>query len=920
VWKVDRCQVGADTPRKQQGYAAHMVRGLFAIALLGACSSSARNVAEVATPPASASAPGAAPAAAAALDPPKPVLRLPRNFLPTGYRVRLVLDPARPGFHGEITIDGELRERSKVLWLHGRGLKVATARVVSGDKVRRVDVAPVGEDLLSLRPAEPLDAGHHALTIEYDGAFDGVEPVGIYKRTFEENAYIATQFESIYARRAFPCFDEPDNKVPWQLTLDVPEALLAVANTPVVAEHAVGNGTKRVAFAPSKPLPSYLVAFSVGPYELVDAGKTRSGTPMRIVAVKGRAKDAQWAAETTPRIVQLLEDYFGTPYPYEKLDQLSQPVLLGGAMENPGLVIYAKGIILHDPARITQSQRLDWVDIAAHELAHQWFGDLVTTAWWDDIWLNEGFANWVEAKIVTEFDPAWRFGLNQGANRDGALQADSVATARRVRQPIANAGDIFQAFDSITYDKGQSVLAMFEHAIGPERFRDGVRAHLARHRFGNATSADFLAAISEVAGHDVAPAFSGFLDQTGAPMVRAELRCEPGRPPTVQLAQRRFVLPGSPPVPQGTTWKFPVCIAFDRGGARGEVCSEMTAATAEVALDTKACPAWIFPNAGGLGYYRTSQPEAALVALRDRGWSVLTPVERMAVYQDISASTLTGEVGIDLELSFVTRLMAEKHRHAVRAAVDVAWHATDLVDPAKLPLVRAWIRATFGPAARALSWQPRPRDDIDAEQERGALVSLVAWSGDPVLRGAAVKLARDWRTLPSSTRRRVLEVAADADRGTFDRLLAAAPVEKDPELRADLLRGLAGVSDESRLRKVLELLWDQRIEPTEARRFVYAGRTHALRKVTEVYVRDHLKQLFERFPDNGDEGAANLAWAFFGGCDASRRDEVAAFVTQAFGHFIGAERVIAQGLEELDQCIAIRRLLGPRLETWLTKR
>jgi alanyl aminopeptidase len=268
----------------------------------------------------------------------------------------------------------------------------------------------------------------------------------------------------------------------------------------------------------------------------------------------------------------------------------------------------------------------------------------------------------------------------------------------------------------------------------------------------------------------------------------------------------------------------------------------------------------------------------------------------------------------------VPRLMAEKHRFAVRAAVDAAWQATDLVDPAKLPAVRAWIRATFGPGGRALGWQPQPRDDLDAEQERVALVSLVAWSGDPALRGAAVKLAGDWRTVPSATRRAVLEVAVDADRRTFDRLVAAAPLEKDPELRVDLLRALARVTDESRLRKVLELLWDKRLEPVEARRFVYAGRTYALRQVTEAYVRDHLKQLFERFPDNGDEGAANLAWAFFGGCDASRRDEIAAFVTQTFGRFIGAERTIAHGLEELDQCIAIRRMLGPRIEAWLAKR
>ncbi|MGH9884223.1 MAG: M1 family metallopeptidase [bacterium] len=464
--------------------------------------------------------------AAPALDPPQPALRLPRNFLPTGYRARLALDPAKDGFEGQVQIAGEIRERSKSFWLHGRKLKVTAAKIMRGEQSIRVDVAPAGDDLLSFRPAEPLDPGPITLSVEYTGVFDTTEGTGAYKRTFDDAAYIETQFESISARRVFPCFDEPDNKVPWELTLDVPKALIAVANTAQTGETAVDASTKRVTFAPTKPLPSYLIAFGVGPFELVDAGKTRAGTPMRIIALKGRAHEAKWAAETSARIVQMLEDYFGARYPYEKLDQMSFPVQSGGAMENVGLITYGKTVMLHDPATIAHGDRVLWVGVAAHEIAHQWFGDLVTTAWWDDIWLNEGFANWLGAKIVSEFEPAWHGDLMQGAERNAALAADSQASARRVRQPIAQVGDIFQAFDTITYEKGESVLAMFEHRIGPERFREGVRNYVTRHQFGSATSTDFLAAISEVAGHDVAPAFRTFLDQSGAPVLRTELRCE----------------------------------------------------------------------------------------------------------------------------------------------------------------------------------------------------------------------------------------------------------------------------------------------------------------------------------------------------------------------------------------------------------
>jgi cytosol alanyl aminopeptidase len=890
------------------------------LCLLAACGSTPRPGPERAAPAAAPTAPaGPAAPAAPALDPPQPALRLPRNFVPTGYRARLAIDPARDGFTGAIEIDGEVRERSKGFWLHGRGLKVSAAKLTQGARSMRVDVAPAGEDLLSLHPAEPVDPGHVTISLDYTGGFDLVQGTGAYRHTFDGVPYIETQFESISARRVFPCLDEPDNKVSWQLTLDVPKDLIAVANTAATGETALDGATKRVVFAPTKPLPSYLIAFGVGPFEVVDASKTRNGTPLRIIALKGRAKEAKWSAETTARIVQLLEDYFATPYPYDKLDQLARPTLFGGAMENAGLVTYGSRLIMRDPAHITPGDRLAWVSVAAHELAHQWFGDLVTTAWWDDIWLNEGFATWLAAKIVAQFDPAWHPDLLDTAAREAALRADSVVTARRVRQPITNAGDIFQAFDGITYQKGANVLAMFEQAIGPDKFRDGVRAYLAKHRYGSATSADFVAAISEVAGRDVGPAFRSFLDQAGAPVVRSELRCEPGQSPKLALAQHRYVRPGSPPAAEGTPWQLPVCVAYDRGGARGQTCGELTASSAELTLDAKACPAWVFANAGGRGYYRISQPEAALAALRDRGWKLLTPAERLIVFGDVSAFAATGELDVGLELSLVPRLLAEHNAVATTAAVDSVERARRLLGDDQIPRFDAWVRQTFGPTARALSWQPGAHEDVDSQRSRSAVVPLVAWSGDAALRSAAVALAKDWRKLGSTTRGAILEVAADADPATFDRLLAAAPVETDPELRADLLRAVARVTSEARLRAALALALDARIEVREVFPLVFAGRDKAQVRIVDAYFRDHVAELLARFPTTGEGGAVGLSNAFLRRCDPVQRDDAAAFVRDHFGKLVGAERVLARGLEGLDQCIAAQSLLGPRLAGWLTK-
>jgi alanyl aminopeptidase len=891
------------------------------VCLVAACGGTPKTGPDLAAQPSPPPPPSVAPppVVAPALDPPQPTLRLPRNFVPAGYRARLAIDPASDRFTGAIEIDGDVRERSKTIWLHGRGIQVTAAVATQAGRSMRVDVAAVGDDLLSLHPAEPLDPGRYTIALEYGGAFDLVEGTGAYKKTVDDAAYIETQFESISARRVFPCVDEPDSKVSWQLTLDVPTNLVAVANTAATGETAQGAGTKRVVFAPTRPLPSYLIAFGVGPFDIVDAGKTRSGTPIRIIALKGRANEARWAAETTGRIVGLLEDYFGTPYPYDKLDQLSRPTLFGGAMENAGLITYGQRLILRDPAKITPGERFAWVSVAAHELAHQWFGDLVTTAWWDDIWLNEGFASWLGAKIVGQFDPAWRGDLLATAEREGALGADSVISARRVRQPIKNAGDIFQAFDGITYNKGAAILGMFERAVGPEKFRDGVRAYLANHRFGNATSSDFVAAISEVAGRDVAPAFGSFLDQAGAPVVHTELRCGAGQPPALVVSQHRYVRPGSPAAPEGRPWRLPVCVAFDRAGARGEACTELTTASAELALDTKTCPAWVFANAGGRGYYRTSQADAGLVALRDRGWKLLTPAERMIAFGDVAAFAATGEVDLGIELSLVPKLLAERHRVAVSAAVNAAEAARRWLAADKLPRFDAWIRKTFGPAARALSWQARPGDDIDAERSRTALVSLVASSGDAPLRAAAVALAKSWRTLGAANRGPLLAIAADADAATFDQLLAAVPVEPNPELRGDLLRAVGQVTDEARLRSALALTFDKRLEPRDARGLLFAGRGLAQSGIVDAYFREHLPELLARFPDNGTGGAAGLAGTFLRGCDASRREAAVAFVREHFAKATGSERVIAQGLERFDQCVAARDLLGPRLVAWLAK-
>jgi alanyl aminopeptidase len=870
--------------------------------------------------------PAAAPRPATAsrdrgLEPPVPTLRLPRNFLPASYAATLAIDPELAGFDGTISIAGEVAQRSSVIWLHGHDLKVKRASATRPGAEVALTATPHGEDLLELRAQTPLDPGAWTLAIDYTGTYDHLNTTGAFKQVVAGAPYVYSQFEALYARRVFPCLDEPDSKVPWQLTLDVPTQLVAVSNTPVLREQPLGAGRKRVVFARTKPLPSYLVAFGVGPFEVVDAGKTRRGTPVRILTMKDRAPDAAWAARTSATLIDLLEEFFGSPYPYEKMDMLAIPVTVGfGAMENAGLITFTETIMLLDPAHGSRQREYEWVFIAAHELAHQWFGDLVTTAWWDDIWLNEGFANWVERKISARFEPAWHEELAEVGVRSSALEDDSLVSARQIRQPITTPDDILNAFDGITYNKGASVLNMFEGYLGRDAFLTGVRDYIARHAFGNATSTEFAAAISKAAGKDVGAAFASFLEQPGAPEITAELACEPGRAPRVALSQRRYVPPGAP-APQATRpWIAPVCVAFERGGKRGEACTMLDAASGALELPAGPCPRWVMPNLDGRGYYRTAYTAAQVSALRDQAWPQLRPTERRVVFVDTASAATIGKLPLALALSFVPRQLAAGDRFSVGEAIALPLGLRTIIPEDLRPRYEAWLRETFGPAARKAGLAPRPGESLDVEAARNNLIDAAVRVGrDPQLTAQAIKLAAHWRDLPEGIRDEVVAVAADASPELFERLLQDVYGEADRARRASLIGALAAVRDLPHQTAALGLVLDTRLDVRDTE-FVLAGGAEEPNRVNaQHYFQEHQPAILRRIPSDGTtSGQAWISQVFTASCSAERRGEIVDFVTRTFAAMPGGARTVQQAVEGMDQCIARRKLMEPEIRSWLS--
>ena len=830
---------------------------------------------------------------------------------PLREAVDLRIVPSAERFLGTVDIDLELREATSTLWLNGTGLEVSAARLEFSRKSRVARVV-LEEDRLGFSFERAVGPGKVRLHIEYRGSLSATATEGLFRRRDGDEWYVFSQFEPTDARRAFPSFDEPSFKIPWRLTLHVREGDVAVSNMPVVGTVSEKDGLKRVDFAETPPLPSYLLAVGVGPFEIVDAGVAgRKHTPLRILTARGRTGEAAWAATTTPRLLERLEEYFDLPYPYDKLDQLAVPVTMAfGAMENAGLVTYAEGLLLRKPEEESIAFRRLYADVCAHELAHQWFGDLVTLTWWDDVWLNESLASWMGTKVIEGWKPQWAARAAQVVSRREAMQQDRLAGARRIRQPIVTKHDIVDAFDSITYVKGEAVVRMFESWLGEDVFRKGVQRYLGRHAWGNATTADFLAALSAKAGRDVGPAFSTFLDQPGIPQVSVELVCAPGGAPRLRLRQEPYRPLGSGGISR-PTWQVPVCARPGPDGKASRACTLLTEATGELALDGTACPDLVVANDGEVGYYLTRYPRELLRPLLASGARGLTAAERVGFLGSVEALTLSGDLPAAEVLSFLPAAARDPDRHVVETAVAVARSVgAPLWGEGSRPLFARFLRDTFGERAHGLGWKTRSGDDEDTQFLRRTLLSLVALEGEDEGLGAeAVALAPRWLSEPKALDRDMVGVVLQAaarrgDPALFEQLRAAALAATDRERRRELLHALGAFPDPPLLDRALSLTLGEGLDPRESIEIVWSAAQGAkTRAEAYAFVKAHFQALTARLPP---DLSALLPQAGASLCTAAEATDLEAFFRPRAGDFPGGPRVLDSVVEQVRFCDAFR--------------
>ncbi|NVB79488.1 MAG: M1 family peptidase [Kofleriaceae bacterium] len=898
-----------------------MRRIVVALAAVIACSSPSKPGPSPAVP----AGPTPSPAVQTAeRDPAPPALRVPGDVRPSKYALDLTIVPERDAVPGVVKIDASIVRPTRVVWLNATDLKIGEAKL----NAQPARVIAGGPDFIGLTLDRELKAGPLAIEIAFTATIERTKSQGIYAEREGNDTYAYTFFEAIDARRAFPCFDEPEYKVPWQLTFHVQKGHVALGNAAVTREADEPDGMKRVELAVSKPLPSYLVAFVVGPFELVDGGLAgRVKTPIRFIIPKGRAGELHWAKEITPRVVAALEDYFDMDYPFGKLDVAVVP-RYWGTMEHPGIVAMGQPLTLIRPDQETRSRKKHYANILAHELAHYWFGDVVTMKWWDDTWLNESLGTWMDMIITDAVEPSWRHRDERVGLATQAMESDEALATRAIRQPVTTRDGIGASFDNgITYFKGATVMRMFEAYVGTTKWRDAIRAYIRAFEFRNATADDLLSTIRDRLDPTIETAMRTFLEQPGVPHIRAELACKAGDTPKLVLHQTRALPAGVQDATQARTWHVPVCVRYgDKQAAR--TCMLLDRPDAELALDgVKTCPTWWLLNADANGYYRSSADPAIAKALLTPTSAIAkvakpTTAEKSMLIADLRAMVDRDELAFDQLLALTPLIAADPDEKTAIAAFEAASFRTDVLDDALYAKARKFVVRTFGPTARKLGWARARTDSDERHQLRRAFVPAVA-DKDPTLAKQAATLADRWlrdRTgVDDEMVDAVLRTAArDGNQARFDKMVEAVKHARDRTEKQRLLRALGYFKDPAIATRALELVSGTELDLRDTLTILYTvAFNRETQKLALAFITQHIDELLGRMRD--DEAAGFLGALASGFCTTEQRQAIAELVPPRAAKFSGAEAVVKRGLEQSEQCIKSAERQLPAIKRFLDR-
>ena len=842
--------------------------------------------------------------------------RLPEIARPDNYKLTFTPDLENAKFEGEETIALRMLKPSAEITLNAVDIDFHEVTISSGGNTQKATVTPDKEkQMVVLTVEKPLPAGPATVHITYAGILNN-EMSGLYLGKDDKGRkYAATQFEATDARRAFPSFDEPDYKATFDITAVADKGQVAISNQKVISDTA-GPGEKHtVKFATTAKMSSYLAALVVGQFEYIEG--EADGIPIRVYSTPGKKDMGKFALESAEYILGYYDKYFGIKYPYGKLDLIGLPDFSAGAMENTGCITFREVILLIDEKQGSVGLKKEIASVIAHEMAHQWFGDLVTMKWWDDIWLNEGFATWMESKPVAQWKPEWNYPLDDVSGTGGTLNVDSLANTRPIHQAAETPAQIQELFDGIAYGKSASVLRMLEAYLGEETFRKGVNAYLQQHQYANATAGDFWDAQAKTSRKPVDQIMPTWVKQPGAPVVNVKAECA-GDATKVTVSQQRYYMDRAKfEAPGDELWQIPLCL---RGSASGNAakCELMT--KKEETFTVPGCSTWVLANAGATGYYHTGYQPSAIRALAADAETKLTPAERIALQNDVWASVRVGLEPVGDYLAFAQGLQSDPNRAVLDDVIGrLSYIGRYLLSDGDRDSYRVWLRQYLTPLMKEVGYEPKPGESDEHRTLRAVVFNALGHDArDPETLEQARKLADKLMADPSSVDHEVAGAAMgmaamNGDAAFYDRVMAALKNPKSPEEYYSLLYTLPRFGDPKLLQRTLDFALSPEVRSQDALNVVSTVLGNpAGQQLAWDFIRQHWSEIEKA---GGPFASAEIVQATGVFCDTGKRDEVTEFFT---AHKVAAaERSYKQSIERINICSDLKSQQEPQLASWL---
>ena len=846
--------------------------------------------------------------------------RLPQTVQPQHYSLALAPDLKSATFAGEERISVTLQQAVGDVTLNALDLKFQQAKAtIAGKSYAATVSSDASKQQATLHFDQPLPAGEATLDIQFTGVLND-KLRGFYLSRTKKRNYAVTQFESTDARRAFPCFDEPAFKAKFDVKLTVNDGDTAISNTNVVSDTPAGGGKHTLKFATTPKMSTYLVAFLVGDFQCI-SGES-DNTPIRVCTVPGDEQEGKFALSAAEFVLHYYNDYFGIKYPLPKLDMIAIPDFEAGAMENFGAITYRETDLLIDEKTASLGAKKRVASVVAHEMAHQWFGDLVTMQWWNNIWLNEGFATWMSNKPLALWKPEWHISQDVAGDLDTTLNYDSLPTTRTIRANATTPAQINEMFDGIAYGKAGAMLGMVEHYLSQEKFRQGVHNYLEAHLYSNATAEDFWNAQTKTSGKPVDKIMSSFVVQPGVPLLTFTAP-ENG---ATKISESRFFVDGPKKIDASQKWMIPVCFH----GGSSDSCEILNAVEESMKIPSRSV---LFGNADAKGYYRSAYPamvNTRIVSVLEKSF---TPEERIIIAGDAWALMHSGQRGVGEYLDIVDALKSDVYPEVFRSALETPQAgrssangklqtiSDDIASDQDKKKFQSWVVDTFHPMFEKLQAMTTPGGSDDQRERLAVLYTVLGRVGkDGAVIADAKEFTEKYLANPASVdpilATAVPEIAAaNGDEALYDKVLKLQQSGSGPTIRTRALYLLAAFEDPQLAKRTLDYAVSGKVRNQDS--VFLMGillRDLNTRALTWTYIQDNWEKVQAQFTPSSGNRLVSAAGSF---CQAGDSEKVSQFFSE---HKVASsERTLKQAQERIKECVTLHQQQGPKLADWLEK-